>query len=361
MKEKLSFFHATILIYMFQSGVAILGMPNLLANYFGTNGWLGIFLVSFIVSVNILLIWIVHRLGGSRSVYDILEQSVPKLVLFPVYLALAFLWAMLGCLTTKQYVLIFQMFSFPTTPPMALKLLMDILALLLISKGIYVIAKAATIFFWLIIWMLLLLLFFLGDFEWARLTPFVFKGGESILSGSLNLFFGYLGYELSLFIFPYTDRKTKFIKAVFIANIMITFVYLITCFVCFGFYSVDQLKTIQYPVIDIMSYIRLPFVQRVENLFYGFFMFTTLFSTVMYVWAAKEASRRIFPKTKPGVLEIIILTFVYFVGFIPDVMNEVRQWLQTLGHIQIGVAFGFPIIVILVLLLQRKKGEVADG
>lgn len=60
----------------------------------------------------------------------------------------------------KKYVLIFQMLSFPTTNPMVFKLAVDILAFLMITKGIYSISKAATLFFWLSAWMYLLMLWF---------------------------------------------------------------------------------------------------------------------------------------------------------------------------------------------------------
>lgn len=361
MKEKLSFFHATILIYMFQSGIAILRLPRVAAQYFGTNGWIAIIVVSLIVTCNIMLIGLVYRLGKGRSVFEIVEQSIPKFLVFPVYIALAVVWALLGCLVSKEYVLIFQMFSFPTSPPMALKLLMDVLAIMLVSKGLYVIAKASTIFFWLIIWMMLLFFFFAGDMEWARYTPFIFKDGGNMIQGVFSLYGAFLGYELSLFLFPYADKRTKLMRAVYIGNVIATIVYLITCIVSFGFYSLEQLKLILYPAIDLMSYIKFPFVQRVENLLYGFFMFTTLISTVMYVWAAKEALFRIFKKAKPGVIEFCILVVAYFIAFIPDVIGEVREWLRALGYIEIGVAFGLPIILILILLLQRMKGGMAGG
>lgn len=356
MRNKLSFFHTTIMIYMFQSGVVILSMPHILAYYFGTNGWLAVILISLIVNVNIGFIFLVYRLGKGRSVFEILEQSVSKVILFPLYIALAILWTVPGSLVSKDYVHIFQLFSFPNTPPMLLTVLMGLLALMLLVKGIFVIERAATIFFWLIIWMLLLLFAFSYDFEWVRLTPFVFKEGDNFLLGGLNLLKGFLGYELSLFLFPYSDKRTKLIQAVIIANVMITLVYFITCFIAYGFYSLNQLKGVLYPVIDMMSYIKFPFVQRVENLFYGFFMFTNLFSTVAYVWAAKEACQRVFKKVKPGILAVILIIIGFSAIAIPDVTGEVREWLAFLGFFEIGVAFILPVLLILVLITQRIMG-----
>ncbi|MBT2290295.1 hypothetical protein J7E73_14320 [Paenibacillus albidus] len=64
-------------------------MPRQLADYFGTNGWLFLLVCYLLSAGNIGLIALVYKLGGGRSVFEILEQSLPKLILYPVYVSLA--------------------------------------------------------------------------------------------------------------------------------------------------------------------------------------------------------------------------------------------------------------------------------
>lgn len=357
MKEKLHPFHIALLIFMIQSGVVIFSLPRMLAQSFGYNGWTSILIFVFISSFTIFLISCVFRLGKGKSIFDILERSIPKFFLFPMYAFLAALWSLLGCMVGKQYVIIFQMVAFPSTHPMFFKVLIDMLAFILVVGGVYTISKAATSFFWIVIWMMLLLFFFFQDFEWARLTTFFLHGETDMLMGGLDIYTAFLGFELALLLFPYVERKGKFIRAVYIGNLMTSLNYLFVTFISFGFYSFGQLTKMKYPLLDLLSFISLPFVERIENLLFGFFLFTTIISIVMYVWAALEAVSRMVPKANRKWLAIIILGSAYAVSWIPDVIGDVEQWLKYLGYAEIAVSFALPLLLLAVLGV--RKGAVS--
>ncbi|AOZ93153.1 GerAB/ArcD/ProY family transporter [Paenibacillus crassostreae] len=359
MKEKLSQFHVTILLYMTQTGAIIITLPRLLAQHFGTNGWLSLILVSIIVSLNLFLISAVYRLGKGKSILDILEKSIPKFIIYPLYLALIFIFAILGCLVSKQYVLIFKMHAFPTTHPMVFKLVIDVVAYFLIIKSIYNIAKAATVFFWLIIWMIILLFYLYSDFEFSRLTPFIFREATFTTNGFFTILISFLGFELCLFLFPYTNKQTKLMKAAQVSNIMVTITYLYTAFMAFGFYGHAHLKNLQFPLLNILGYIQLPFLQGTENLLFGFMLFSIIITSGMYWWAAKEVTYRMFP-INHKFLALILLSISYFISFIPDSLNEIDRWLTYLGYSEVVISFGLPIILILLLLVQRMRGNTHD-
>ncbi|SDN93647.1 spore germination protein (amino acid permease) [Paenibacillus sp. yr247] len=353
MKEKLYPFHVVILIYMIQTGVVIFSLPRLLAQSFGYNGWASLLIFTGVSTFNIFLISFVYRLGKGRSIFDILENSMPKVLVYPLYLVMISVWGILGCIVGKLYIIIFQMIAFPTTPPMFLNALVDIIAYLLIVKGIYSISKAATSFFWISIWMLLLLVFFLHDFEWANLTPFLFMGKTEMIKGGLDIYTAFLGYELSLLLFPYVEKNNKFIKSVYIGNLFTISTYLLISFICFGFYSLGQLTKMNYPLLDLLSYIRFPFIERIENLLFGFFLFTELITIVMYIWSAVETLHRIIPKANTNWLTIFILGGCFVVTWIPDSISEIERWLRYLGYAEIGIAFGLPLLLVGILFISK--------
>ncbi|WP_456290325.1 spore germination protein [Paenibacillus sp. AK002] len=357
MKEKLSQFHTAILIYMIQTGVYVFSITQVEAQYFGTNGWLITIPASILVCLNIYQIYWVYRLGEGQSIFDILEKSIPKFILAPFYLAISTVWALIGCLVAKQYVLIFQMFAFPTTNPMVFKIAIDILAFMLLTKGLYNISKASTVFFWCTIWMSLLLLYYAGEFRIERLTPYIFKDSSNMLEGFFQIYLAYLGYELCLLLFPYTDKKTKLFRAVIYGNLIRTVSYTILGFVSFGVVGSDMLKVMLFPLLDLLAYIKLPFIERIENLFYGFFLFTTLITLVLYFWAAGESTQRVFPKIKINVHYFFIILVALLISYIPTVLNRIREWLLFLGYIQIGFAYIMPFILIALLLWQRRKRQ----
>lgn len=341
------------LFYMIQASFITFSYPHLAARYFGTNGWLSLIICCAIASLNMLLIFAVYRLGQGESILVILENRIPKLILYPVYLGLAALWTAMGCMEAKRYILIFQMVAFPTTNPMIFKLFIDLLIFYLLTQGIYNIIKGSTFFFMLVFGLLLFLFFLLQDFEWVRMTPFVFQESEGILYGIPVIYAAFLGYELCLFLFPYVDRRTKLIPSVFTGLVGITLSYILVSIVAFGIFSLEQLKKMPYPLIDMLASIRFPFVERVENLFYGFFLFTTLVASVMYIWAAREVCLRILPRVSPNILGFILIAIAYGLSFYPKALNDVRDLLQFLGFIEIGVAFILPLLLILLLSIRR--------
>lgn len=357
-KEKLAPFHVTVLIYMTQSGVIVFSLTQLEAYFIGTNGWLVALLFSIVVVFNLLLIGLVYRLGKGRSIFEILEQSIPQFILIPLYLSLAVLWAIIGCLVAKEYVLIFQMVAFPTTNPMVFKIIVDILAYFLLIKGIYNISKAATVFFWLSVWMNLLLFYFFWDFKWSRLTPFLFQEGHLEFKGLVGIYAAFIGYELTLLLFEYSDSKTKLIRSAILGNTILTVSYLCVGLVTFGFFSFEQLQQILLPLLDLMAYIKLPFVERVENLLYGVFLFAMIATLVMYMWSASEASERVFRQSTPKVRGFILLSFSILFSFLPETLTTVKAWLNIFAMIETGVAWGLPVLLLTLLAIQKGHGDL---
>ncbi|MDQ0060728.1 GerAB/ArcD/ProY family transporter [Paenibacillus harenae] len=356
-KEKLYPFHVTILTYMTQTGVVMLSLPRILAENFGYNGWMALIGLSGIAALNIFIISLVYRLGKGKSIFQIMEMSLPKFVLYPLYSFIACIWAVTGCIVAKNYVSIFQMISFNTTHVMLLKIMVDILVYFLVIKGIYNISKALTSFYWVTSWMYLILFFYFKDFEWARMTPFFFSGETHFVEGSMSVFTSFIGYELSLLLFPYVEKGKKFMRAVQIGNLLTTLTYIIICFICFGFYSFEQLKLMVYPMLDLLSYIKLPFIERIDNLLFAFFLFTTVSTIAMYIWASQEIVKRMIPKAKVKVIVILIIMAVFFIAWIPDTIPEIGEWLQYLGYTDTVIAFGLPLMLIAILLVNKRARQ----
>ncbi|WP_409342781.1 GerAB/ArcD/ProY family transporter [Paenibacillus sp. MBLB4367] len=355
MKEKLNTMQLTIFIYMIQSGVIIFSLPRLAAEGYGTNGWICVPLFSFIVMANLLLIYGVYRLGKGQSIFVILEERLPQKLLFPVYSVLAAFWAVLGAIVAKQYVMMLKSTSLPKTSTTLLLLFIIALSVHLLSKGIYSIVKAGSLFFFLSIWTVLLWMFNLFEIDLIRLTPFIFKGGHDTFQRSLQIYSAFLGYELCMFFFPYVDRKQKLFRAFFAGNLITTFIYTSVSFISFGFFSLHQVLSLSYPTIYLFGYLQSPFLERVDILLFSFFFPKTLITIVMYYWAAQETLRRMLPGQKPNVLAIGIAVASLAVSFIPSIMREVLDWLSLLSNIETLISFGLPLLLIALLVLRKKQ------
>jgi hypothetical protein len=195
--------------------------------------------------------------------------------------------------------------------------------------------------------------YFFDEFRWVRLTPFLFQGGTNQFTDWLELYVAFLGYELSIFLIPYVSEKTRFITAVYRGNFLLTVVYLGSSFICLGFFSFQQVSQLNNPLIDLLAYIELPFVERIENLLFALFIFKIIITTTMYSWVAVETLQRVFTKASGTRISFLVMLGAYLFAYYPEVLPEVDIWLRDLGYMQMCVGFGLPLLLLLCLLLQR--------
>ncbi|MCP3741009.1 spore germination protein [Rossellomorea sp. BNER] len=328
---------------MIQSGVMLFSLPNMLASTFGTNGWIGILILSFIAIINISMIALVVKFANGKDLFQIYESVFPKILIYPFYVLLAFQWGILGIFVTNKFILLLKMLYFPTVSTYIFTFMLLILTFFLVKGGIYHIGKATVIFFYITIGTVLLLAFHLKEFSFVRMTPFIFKEGKDFLTGTLDLFIAFLGYEVFILMIPYVEASKKWVKYVIFGNLFTTLVYGSVCFISFGFFSFKQLSTDLFPVLTLLEYTKFPFVERIENLIFTLFAMKVLITVVMYYWSSVTCMNRIFPSFKIGVLIFAILVLTFFIGLPASVMSEVDLWLKYLGYIEIGLAFGLPL------------------
>ena len=145
--------------------------------------------------------------------------------------------------------------------------------------------------------------------------------------------------------------------AIYAGNAFLTLIYFSLAIVCFGFFSLGQLKKLLFPLIDLLALIHFPFVERLENLLFGFFLFLILITVVMYLWAGLEAVTRITPKAKSPLFIFITVLVTFCIAIIPKTIDQVNAWITNLGYVVTGIGFGLPIILIIVLLIQGKGRE----
>lgn len=353
-REKLNRFHIALMVFNTQSGIVLFTLPRITARYFGTNGWLMLVPMFLLVTLNIMLISAVYRMGGGRSVFDILGASLPRFLLIPLYVLLWGLFSMIGCLVIKQYALIYQMLIFPTTSDMLLKIYVDVLVFLYVAKGIYTMSKANVIFSLLLLLQIPLAFFFLDEFDLVRLTPFLLQEGTDMKEGFIRLYGAYMGYELCLFLFPYAENNKKWLKYIHLGNGITMFIYLLVTFLAYGFFSHKALIHSSFPILDMYAYLRFPFIERIQNFLFSLFLFSILHTGAMYYWSGQAVMSQVFRRIPWKMIIVLSMVATACVGLIPKSLIEVEAWFRYLTIAQLGFSFGFPLLLLLLLLMQRR-------
>lgn len=363
MREKLNWFHVAVLVYMIEFDVTAFSLARVTAENIGTNGWFALVLTSMAASINIFLYWVVYRIGKGQSFFQIMESFVPKGPLVPAYLGLALFWVLLGSLIGKNFVIVSQMLSFQSTHPMYIYLLYCLLVYAMLVKDLYSIVKATTVFFLLSFWMNALIPYFFHEWQAIRLTSFIFQGAEHghSLQGWAEVYMAFVGYELCLFLFPYSDRKTKLFRGVFLGHLLISAAYVATVLVTYGFFSFEQLKELQFPLINALEYLELPFLNRLENLVFMFFLFSNLVTTVLFCFASLSTLKHVFPRAKGKTLETVIVCLVFASGFLTKTVRESDELLRALYFTEMALAFGLPLLLIPMAYFANRKEKGAEA
>lgn len=360
MNEKLNAFHIVILIHMTQVGVTIFSLPRICATHFGTNGWIAILPVGLMVLANVALIHAVVRLGGGRSLPDMLGLFLPKPVAGALQLGMSGMYALSACLTSKQYVLMYELQSFPATRPYVFRAGIDVLIFCLVIIGIYNLSKAVTVIFFSTMVIPFTLLSLYDETELVRYTPFFLKEGTDVWVGCLELYAAYLGFELSLFLIPYVGRGTRWFRGVYAANAVTTVIYLILTIIAFGFFSYGQLRDLLYPLLEMIGHVELPIIERVDTLLFTSFFLVALVTTTLYFWIATELFVYVFPRMNKRWAAAVLIFTTYFVSSIPNELDLVSNWLRIMGKAAITTAIVLPLLLIGGMLIARVRRAKAS-
>lgn len=358
MKEKLNWYHIAILIYMIELDTTAFSLPRVLAENIGTNGWAAIIPLTVVASLNLLLYAWLYRVGGGKSAFQIVQSVFPRALLIPGYVALGVFWMFLSSLIGKNFILISQMFALYSTNGMLIFLLYCAMVYFLLIKGLYSIVKATTVFFLLSFWMNILIPYFAKYWSAIRLTPFIFQGAEHAhtLHGWAESYMVFVGYELCLFLFPYTDRKSKLFKGVFIGQWLISIVYMFVGLVSYGFFSFQEVQELQFPLITSLQYLEFPFLNRPENLVFTFFLYSNLVSSVLFAFAALSTLKQVFPKAKAKKMEGALAVGIYLCGFASKTLLQSETLIRHTYFIEMGIAFAMPAMLIPVAYYAKRRG-----
>jgi spore germination protein (amino acid permease) len=356
MKERLHPLQLSILIMMMQNGLVAYSLPRLTAEYFGTNGWLSIIFIFVLVNINLMMIAIIYKLGKGRSIFEIIETSVPKWVMVPIYLFIIGVWIGIASMIMREYIFIYKLMFFPSLPDTLFIILFTIISFQLLRGGIYNIAKASVVLFFFVELMIFLVFYLFPEFEFARFTTFFFKGETDYFNGALHVYTAFLGIEVSILFFPMVEKKWT--KALFIGNIISTLLYLTVLILSFGFFSFNQILNDKYPVMTLFEYTEVPFLSRAENLCFSVFAFKVLTTIVIYYWGAQQIFGNMMKRIKPNVWIFLILSSGSILALVPDSIVDVEKWLKWLSNYAIGIAWALPVFVLCLLFIQNLKNRL---
>ncbi len=346
------------LIIQTQIGFGILSLPNTLQNSSKGDGWISVLLAGVVIQLFLVIIWLLlsrfPRLTYSEISTALLGKYFGSLLNSVIYLYF---------IITASYVLleftsIIKEHLLINTPYWVIGMLMIITCTYLAISNITIIAR----FFGLISFLFLILLglsffsFFL-PLDIHHILPIGNSGIKEIIKGGNDSLLTLLGFEVSLFLYPFAIKKgTSYLKVLTVANMFGTVLTAYFVILCVMIFSESLLKQIKYPVIYFLRPLHFQMIDRVDLLFISIWIVPLAASIVIFLYLGSRSLT--FIKVSPSKLVVGNSAVVYllFVLAKKDPISE-AFYSKVIEYMSYTVVFAFPCILLLLSYLLKIRGS----
>lgn len=359
-KHSVTLMQFIFLIHGVQLATGVLSLPRQLAEKSGTDGWMSLllgYLINLVVSI--LMIYTLKRFPG-QTLYGLLVQLFGKWAAKIAIIPWIAYFAYSSWLVQVQAALYIQAWFLPSIRKYILIVLFAIPSFMLVRHGWKALGRYAELVFYMSIWMPFFMLLPLKDSSWIHLLPLFKDGFGPILSGVGTTIFSLLGFEITLFLYPYLQNKEKAVRGVVIANTLTFLAYLFVTLVCFSYFSPDEITVYYQPVLSLLKVIEFRFLERVDMIFLSIYLFIVSTSWIPYLFCASFSTSLLLGKRRHALfagfflLLFIVVTFVLQPSWI-----EVQRWTKWSSQVGLALAYVFPVLLWLYVqvYLKVRKGN----
>ncbi|MBU3568794.1 endospore germination permease [Priestia aryabhattai] len=359
-RNEISLWQFILTISGVQVGFGLLTFPHELEQVAGTDGWISLLIGGFItILISLCIIKIMAKHPGDFLI-DVLTRYMGKW-LGKAAMVIWILYCLLGCMSLLfSFIYVIRLWVLPKTPSYAVMSLAVIPAFMLARGGVRIISRYAVFVFFFTIWMPFLLLMPLKESHLLYLLPILKEGWMPILHAAKMSVLPFLGFEFAFILYPYLKQKKSAGKGIVIANIITLVVYLQITFVCFTYFSPDEISQFVWPTLTLVKPIHFTFLERFEIVFLSFFIFIFSDSVIPYFFSATEGINQLFKKERWNLPVYLLLGLIFAVTiFFKPSVGQMATWRDWWGITGYFVCYAFPVVFLLYITgytyWQRRK------
>lgn len=347
--------HVIGLIINSMVGVNLLSLSHF-ASKMGYNLWMAPILLGIIVTLTIFpMIALCSRYPGD-TLFGIHEKLLGKW-LGSCLNVLVIVYAILNASTANEgYVRLLQT-SMLNNQTITMPLLGLTLVMMYITNGgIKLVARFCLLALFFTGWMLVLLHYGFQKGGISHIFPLFNTDLASVLDALNQSSGSMLGYEILLIYYPFIIEKTRARRHVLIGVWTVVFFYVLVLLTSVAYFSEWQMANLVYPILNLFKAVELSFLERVENLGIGLWVFLILSTSTAYLWMARTGMEQLAGKRRLWHL-LLPSAISYFMIRGPLSVEEQRYLYDQLT---VYFAYGlilWPIFLLMLHALRRGKGE----
>lgn len=358
-KQSITTFQLFFLLIHIQVGVGVISLPYDIYSNAGRDSWISVILTGMIIQLLIFLYSKLMNRFPSHNLYDIISLLFGKFVGKAIAILYFLLYAFFGSLLLANFVYLLKAWMMPHTPKWILLVLMCFTAVFIVKENLQIIARFVVISSVVFIGFFAAATYALKYSTFTYLLPIAHEGILPIIKGLPQSLFAFQGFEVLLIIFPFVQASNKkIIKIASGANLFVTFFYLLLVTVSMVFFSSEELKLVPEPVLYLIKGMSFRVLERPDLLFTSMWIVLVATTLIATVYIASLGLSTI-KNTKGLTKYAIIVAIITFFGAL--FLNN-RHTISTIaafqGDVLIPIIWGFPIVLLLVSILMKKKEEV---
>lgn len=251
-------------------------------------------------------------------------------------------------------------FLLSVTPLEAVLIPMLFSAVYLVQYGISPIARITELFFLVIIGALALLLAAaIQQFRIDELYPSFANGLTPIIKGIPDILTAYLGFEVILFLGPFTKEPQKIVKYSIIGVLIPVILYTLTVAVTIGAFGPPSVLYQLFPGLSLARASAFPgaFLERFDIAFIGVWMLAAFTTTAIYYYLAAVSLTRILGLRHYRPFVWLLAPVVYIVALIPKDFVMLETYFGLLAKTGAIIVTLIIMILLLIARFQKKGGE----
>lgn len=245
----------------------------------------------------------------------------------------------------------------PQTPLEIIMISMIFTSTYLTMNGISSISKVCEIFIPIIIIVsAALILLSLKHFDIEEFYPIFSMGAKPILLGVPNIFTAFVGFEILMFITPFTDKNNNVLKYSIWGMIIPTCIYTFQILATIGVLGLDTTKFSIYPTLELARYINFPgaFAERFDIFFMIFWVLASFstFSCYFYMSALSITKLAGLQEYKPFILITVPIIFLF--SLVPQNQERIFLYSKYIGYTGISI-IGFNIVLYCIHMIKKRR------
>ncbi len=338
--------------------------PSYLTRTVGTAGWYMTIISCGLASIYFAFIYLLLKRFPGKNIIEIYDKVLGRLMGFVFSFILMGTFMAYSGIFSREFADVIKTYNFPITPLSVLTGAVIIVAGIAVLLGLEAIARTAKLAAYAALLGFILLIILVSPyFRFAHILPFMGYGiGKTVTTGVLRS----TAYAevFILAVFAGSLQGLRHIKKAGYISLLVSGLILSSGLLVFSlifeYTSTVEITAPIYVTTRLMKFGN--FYQRMEPIF----LFVCIITTVIYVSILFYTTISIYCKMfriqdrRPLIIPIGVLIFTVAI-FPKDMLSVIARYIQGIRMLGNIPFFILPIIVLIVAVLRKKKGETPDA